>query len=906
VAANIFRAVSIGRGEAPSAWISIVGTVAERLDQFLQAIEERWKIAGLQREAWTTLEQLILDESPASLPTVVGRTYGLEVDVVDPIDDLSLPPGVERLRCTLLYAGTRLGPLHLPAFEGHVPGYVLKDAIVAEYAWPILRRYLQEALRPVLEVRTADGVTSIWRCGIQLATMRGQCAEAYSTEAHSQAGWMLFLQELWGMPSWTMDLFYSPTALEQQGHSVYTRDSWLEVEVSGPLPDVICQAPRLNVVVLVGGVPVGSLVTTLDKGRLRAPALRATINREVGFELCRAAVREGVLGQPVGGPGLRDRLAAAFARASAARVPTWFGLLPDNINAAPGWAVLAARALGTKARGALIARRPGPINSSLSRRAALPPQLASAIFEAAVIGGEPVIGEPHPPEPPVQILYAPELVWHTRGDGPTVTSDGAVPGRDSLNAARSQGRYSFERVFARDRDPWHYTSAYEQTKYEQTLNLLPPGSIGRALEVGCAEGHFTLQLAPRVASLVAADISSIALQRAATRCARHNNVHFVRLDLVTDQLPGPFDLVVCSELLYYVGDREDLKAAVRKLAEALTPGGYLLHAHAHLLVDDPDRTGFDWNMPFGARAIGEVMKDTQSLRLAKELRTPLYRIQLFRHGTPDSPAQVTEFNRQPTTLLPEVEAHVQWDGGTVAKSHQHPDSTDWLPILMYHQVAPSEAGVDDRYRLAPDVFEQQLAFLRGSGYYSVTLQGWRHAMAMHSPLPGRAILLTFDDGYRDFLTYAWPLLKRYGFSAQVFLVPDEIGGYNRWDRDVRRMAPLLDWNEIRGLQREGVTFGSHTASHPRLTALAPIETVQELVRSRATLSQKLGAPVDALAYPYGAADAVVQHLAGAVGYTFGLTCRRARSGLWESPMAMPRLEVRADDTFATFVSTLGV
>ena len=92
------------------------------------------------------------------------------------------------------------------------------------------------------------------------------------------------------------------------------------------------------------------------------------------------------------------------------------------------------------------------------------------------------------------------------------------------DSARSEGRGVWDRarwesLFAAP-DPWGYSSAYEQTKYEHTLELLPEGPIGRALELACAEGHFTVQLAPRVGTLVAADIAAKALERAADALRR--------------------------------------------------------------------------------------------------------------------------------------------------------------------------------------------------------------------------------------------------------------------------------------------------------------------------------------------------------------------------------------------------
>src|SRR5262249_47247639 len=155
----------------------------------------------------------------------------------------------------------------------------------------------------------------------------------------------------------------------------------------------------------------------------------------------------------------------------------------------------------------------------------------------------------------------------------------------------------------------------------------------------------------------AADISQVALDRAAQRCAGLHNIEFVQLNLVKDTVPGSFDLIVCSEVLYYVGGKEELNYVSHKLADALTPGGYLLMAHANLVVDEPDRAGFDWDCPFGAKVIGETFANVPSLRLAKELRTPLYRIQLFqRHddqlGRRDSPPEIIELE-QSTPLPPD-------------------------------------------------------------------------------------------------------------------------------------------------------------------------------------------------------------------------------------------------------------
>ncbi|TIR82436.1 MAG: methyltransferase domain-containing protein, partial [Mesorhizobium sp.] len=128
--------------------------------------------------------------------------------------------------------------------------------------------------------------------------------------------------------------------------------------------------------------------------------------------------------------------------------------------------------------------------------------------------------------------------------------------------------------------------------------------IGRALELACAEGHFTRQLAPRVGHLTATDISSVAVERARARCSDQPNVDFGVLDFSAETLPGKMDLIVCSEVLYYLDDLAELRRIAKKFVEALTPGGSVVSAHAFVLRDNAERTGFDWNT-FGAQAISE-------------------------------------------------------------------------------------------------------------------------------------------------------------------------------------------------------------------------------------------------------------------------------------------------------------
>lgn len=222
-----------------------------------------------------------------------------------------------------------------------------------------------------------------------------------------------------------------------------------------------------------------------------------------------------------------------------------------------------------------------------------------------------------------------------------------------------------------------------------------------------------------------------------------------------------------------------------------------------------------------------------------------------------------------------------------------------LPILMYHRVAPGGSAAMQRYRVHPDEFEQHLRTLRQLGYRAIGFSEWADAAINQQPLPGRAVMLTFDDGYLDFYTHAWPLLREYGFGAMVFLVAQRVGSTNAWDAAYGETLRLMDWRHVLELQRAGIQFGAHTCTHPFLTSLSPTEIVDELARSRAILVEQLG-HCDSLAYPFGDADEVVHHLAGACGYNFGVTCEGELARFEHELLQLPRWEVRGDESLETF------
>ncbi len=379
----------------------------------------------------------------------------------------------------------------------------------------------------------------------------------------------------------------------------------------------------------------------------------------------------------------------------------------------------------------------------------------------------------------------------------------AVP----ANEADCKRQEYWESFFRAGEDRWQYDNVYEKMKYEQTLGLLPPGPIGTTLELACAEGHFTARLASRVGGLIATDISATALERARTRCVNMANVEFRVLDLLSDGFPQSLDLLICSEVLYYVS-LEQLAPIPEKFAAALNQGGHLLMAHACTIADERNRTGFDWGDRFGAKTIAGMFSACSSLALIKELRTELYCIQLFQRVGPGqarhSPPEIIKAAAA-DSLPAHVSGAVIWGGAVVTRAEAHAQGcAATVPILMYHSIAetgPPELG---RFRVSPGMFREHLRLLRRHGYHSMTLGAWVRAIESGEKLPGRPVVITFDDGYRDFITEAAPLLEAADFPQHGqprllhrLLGDRQVGHVEAGHPDHRRVVALDESHEGR-------------------------------------------------------------------------------------------------------------
>lgn len=222
-----------------------------------------------------------------------------------------------------------------------------------------------------------------------------------------------------------------------------------------------------------------------------------------------------------------------------------------------------------------------------------------------------------------------------------------------------------------------------------------------------------------------------------------------------------------------------------------------------------------------------------------------------------------------------------------------------IPVLAYHQIVPvSSLKRTSPFAVSTAEFERQMDYLYQHGYRCLSLMELLKNSAGKAGDWKKCFALTFDDGYEDFYTGAFPALQRCRFTATVFLVTDLVGTQSNWAGE--RGNPLLTWTQIKTLQSEGVNFGSHTCTHPVLPHLFPEQIEAELVNSKRCLEAKLEQKVAWLAYPYGESNTQVQGIVRKAGYQAAWGVDSGKSG----PFNLWRCEIHQNDSLQTFVHKL--
>ena len=226
-------------------------------------------------------------------------------------------------------------------------------------------------------------------------------------------------------------------------------------------------------------------------------------------------------------------------------------------------------------------------------------------------------------------------------------------------------------------------------------------------------------------------------------------------------------------------------------------------------------------------------------------------------------------------------------------------ATVQVPILMYHyiRVNPNRhdtLGAD--LSVTPQHFAAQMALLVAAGYRTITLDDLVAALRDGRPLPPHPVILTFDDGYADFYSSAYPILARDGLRATSFVITGRV------DR-----PGYLTWGQMRTMEAGGlVQFESHTVDHVELPYVSLVKAEYELNASRAALEQHLGVPIDFFCYPSGRYNAQVETLVARAGYEAAVTTQPGALHRAGSLLALSRVRVHGAESLTAFAWGLGL
>jgi peptidoglycan/xylan/chitin deacetylase (PgdA/CDA1 family) len=224
-----------------------------------------------------------------------------------------------------------------------------------------------------------------------------------------------------------------------------------------------------------------------------------------------------------------------------------------------------------------------------------------------------------------------------------------------------------------------------------------------------------------------------------------------------------------------------------------------------------------------------------------------------------------------------------------------------IPILMYHQVdtEPPKGSPMRGLVVSPKTFARQMAALHALGYVGKSMGDLMPYLKGQNQ--GKVFGITFDDGYQNNLRCALPVLKRYGFTSTCYIVVNQVGKTNGWDKERGVIqVPLMTAEELQAWVDAGQEVGSHTLNHVNLAESNPAEQTMEIVQSKdaleAMIDQKRG--VQHFCYPYGGLNEAAVKNVKAAGYLTATTTVRGRAVAGQSDdLLLPRVLVSRTTTW---------
>lgn len=219
-----------------------------------------------------------------------------------------------------------------------------------------------------------------------------------------------------------------------------------------------------------------------------------------------------------------------------------------------------------------------------------------------------------------------------------------------------------------------------------------------------------------------------------------------------------------------------------------------------------------------------------------------------------------------------------------------------VPILIYHSVRPHtsfETELMKYYDVAPESLEKQFGYLKYNGYTVISFDNLINTLTKGTPLPKKSVVLNFDDGWENQYQYAFPILKRYHYTATFFIYTDPIDANDSF----------LTGDQILEMDSAGMTFGGHTRSHPYLFEIRDTNLLrQEIIGGKNIIEDRLGHKIDIFAYPFGWYNDQIIKVLKEAGFK---AARSTYSGIYQTSQDIFKLKgIEVTDDFDKFTKDL--
>ncbi|MFH1153253.1 MAG: polysaccharide deacetylase family protein [Pseudomonadota bacterium] len=221
-----------------------------------------------------------------------------------------------------------------------------------------------------------------------------------------------------------------------------------------------------------------------------------------------------------------------------------------------------------------------------------------------------------------------------------------------------------------------------------------------------------------------------------------------------------------------------------------------------------------------------------------------------------------------------------------------------VPVLCYHQFG---IGSNSSMIMPPDDFDNQMRYLKDNAYRVISSGELQGFLDYKRQIPKKAVIISIDDGYRSIYDVAYPILKKYGFTATLFVYTNYIG----------LSSKALSWEDLRFLKKEGFTIGSHSVSHSDLTRSRENETDSEkaarlwmeVMESKRIIDRELGQDTFCFSFPFGRSDERVMTMVKEAGYTMAFSVDRGTNPFFSNPLDLHRDMILKRD-MVSFISRL--